>query len=117
MKKKDLIVIILLCVILGAGYFVFLMSQGERKDSIEVYYKKDLIQKIDISKDQTYSFQGDYGVFYLEVKDRQYHAVDVECPNHDCEKVGWVKEGSSKTITCLPNQIYVIQTGSEESLK
>jgi len=113
MKKKDIIVIVVLGVILGVGYLIFQMTQGE-KDTIEVYYKQELIKRIDISIDQIYSFEGSYGEFHLEVKDRQYHAVDVDCPNHDCEKVGWVKEGSAKTITCLPNEIYVIQAGTEE---
>lgn len=112
MKKKDLMMIIGLCVVIGIGYFIFQMNQGE-KEGIEVIYKKEVIDKIDISIDKTYTYEGDYGKFSLEVKDRQYHAINVECPNHDCEKVGWVKEGSTKTIVCLPNDIYVVQTDKE----
>ena len=59
------------------------------------------------------TFKGDYGEFHLEVQDHQYRAVNVDCPNHDCEKVGWVKEGSSKSIICVPNQIYVVQANVE----
>ena len=47
------------------------------------------------------------------MQDHQYRAVNVDCPNHDCEKVGWVKEGSSKSIICVPNQIYVVQANVE----
>ena len=72
-----------------------------------------MIETIDISKNQTYTFEGDYGEFHLEVQDHQYRAVNVDCPNHDCEKVGWVKEGSSKSIICVPNQIYVVQANVE----
>lgn len=114
MKKKDWIVIIGLCIFIAVGYFIFQMTQGQ-KDTVEVYYQKELIETIDISVDKTYTFKGSYGEFHLEVEDHQYHAVNVDCPNHDCEKVGWVKEGSAKTITCLPNEIYVIQSGTEES--
>lgn len=113
MKKKDIIVIIFLAVVIGVGYFVYQLFQGE-KNSVEVYYKNELIEQIDISVDKTYTFKGSYGEFHLEVKDHQYHAVNVVCPNHDCEKMGWVKEGSSKSIICIPNEIYVIQAETQE---
>lgn len=116
MKKKDFIVIIGLLVVLGIGYFLFNMMQGE-KDVVEVYYQNKLVETIDISVDKTYTIQGSYGSFSLEVKDKKYHAVHVECPNHDCEKVGWVSEGSSRSIVCVPNEIYVIQAGTEEQFE
>ena len=102
--------------IVGIGYFIFEMMQGE-KDVIEIYYHNEVIEKIDISIDKTYTFDGDYGKFSLEVKDKKYHAVNVECPNHDCEKVGWVSEGSSRSIVCIPIDIYVIQAGTEEQFE
>ena len=107
MKKKDIILIIGLLVVIGIGYFIFEMMQGDN----------EVIEKIDISIDKTYTFDGDYGKFSLEVKDKKYHAVNVECPNHDCEKVGWVSEGSSRSIVCIPNDIYVIQAGTEEQFE
>ena len=116
MKKKDIILIIGLLVVIGIGYFIFEMMQGE-KDVIEIYYHNEVIEKIDISIDKTYTFDGDYGKISLEVKDKKYHAVNVECPNHDCEKVGWVSEGSSRSIVCIPNDIYVIQAGTEEQFE
>lgn len=116
MKKKDWIVIVGLCIILGVGFFVFQMMQGD-KEIAQVYYQKEMIQEIDLSIDKIYTFEGSYGHFSLEVKDHQYHAVNVECPNHDCEKMGWVKEGSSKEIVCVPNEIYVIQAGTEDQVQ
>lgn len=116
MKKKDIVVIVVLLVVIGVGYLVFSMMQG-KKDVVEVYYKDELIEKIDISVDKTYTFKGSYGKFSLEVKNHEYHAVNVECPNHDCEKMGWVKEGSSKSIICVPNEIYVIQAGNEDQVQ
>ena len=107
MKKKDIILIIGLLVVIGIGYFIFEMMQGE-KDVIEIYYHNEVIEKIDISIDKTYTFDGDYGKFSLEVKDKKYH---------DCEKVGWVSEGSSRSIVCIPNDIYVIQAGTEEQFE
>ncbi|MEG0276927.1 MAG: NusG domain II-containing protein [Coprobacillus sp.] len=116
MKKKDMIVIVILCVILGVGYFVYDMFQG-KKEIVNVYYKNEMIDTVDIAKNETYTYKGSYGKFSLEVKDKKYHAVNVECPNHDCEKVGWVKEGSSLSIVCVPNEIYVIQEGAGDVVK
>lgn len=116
MKKKDFILIIILCIIIGIAYMIYNITQ-EDTNTIEVYYQSELIDTIDISVDATYSYEGTYGTFNLEVKDRQYHATDVECPNHDCEKMGWIKEGSTKSIICLPNEIYVIQSNAEEQIE
>ena len=107
MKKKDLIVIIILVLLIGGGYFVFQLLQGE----------KQVVETIDIKIDKVYTLKGSYGNFSLEVKDGKYHAINVECPNHDCEKVGWVNQGSSKQIVCVPNEIYVIQTGVEDNIQ
>ena len=115
MKKKDIIFIIGLCIVIGIMYLVYEFTQKEKNGEIEVYYHNEVIETIDISKDQTYTFEGDYGVFHLEVKNHQYRAINVECPNHDCEKVGWVKEGSSRSVICAPNDIYVIQPDLESS--
>ena len=74
-----------------------------KKDVVEVYYKDELIEKIDISVDKTYTFKGSYGKFSLEVKNHEYHAVNVECPNHDCEK-NW--DGLKKEVL---NLLFVFQ--------
>lgn len=121
MKKKDLFFIIALTIVLGVGYYFYNASMHsdphkQTKTMVEIYYKKDKIESVDISIDKIYTFQGSYGKFSLEVKDRKYHAINVECPNHDCEKMGWMKEGSSKPITCVPNEIYVIQAGTEDQI-
>ena len=112
MKKKDIIVILVLSVIIGIGYLVMNFIQKD-KDTVEVYFKNEVIETIDLSKDSIYTYKGSYGTFNLEVKEGKYHAVNVECPNHDCEKVGWVQLGQTKEIVCVPNEIYVIQTKTD----
>lgn len=109
MKKKDVIVIGILLLVIGVGYLIFQHMQGEMK-TIDIYYNKDVIKQVSIDKDTVYEFEGDYGKFCLEVKDKKYRAIHVECPNHDCEKVGWVEKGSTKQIVCVPNNIYIIQS-------
>lgn len=108
MKKKDFIIIAILLIIIGVGYFIYSSFISAGSYAI-VYYNNKEIDRVDLSVDNIYTYSGDYGSFSLEVKDHKYHAVNVECPNHDCEKVGWVEEGSSVSIICVPNNIYVQQ--------
>ncbi len=116
MKKKDFIVIAVLLILIGGGYFIFQLLQGE-KDIVEIYYQNKVVETIDIHVNKTYTLQGSYGSFSLEVKDGKYRATHVECPNHDCEKVGWVEAGSTRQIVCVPNEIYVIQSGVEDNIQ
>jgi len=108
MKKKDIIVITVLLLIIGGIYF-FYSSFFNTTEYAYVYYHNEVIDKIDINIDKTYTYKGDYGSFSIEVNHQKYHAVNVQCPNHDCEKVGWVNKGNSTSIICVPNQIYVLQ--------
>ena len=89
------------------------VDKDKEKDTVEVYFKNEMIETIDLAKDKTYTYKGSYGTFNLEVLDGKYHAINVECPNHDCEKVGWVELGQTKEIVCVPNEIYVIQTKTD----
>ena len=66
MKKKDLIVIIILVLLIGGGYFVFQLLQGE-KEVVEVYYKNQVVETIDIKIDKIYTLKGSYGNFSLEI--------------------------------------------------
>jgi len=112
MKKKDFMIIAILLVIVGAGYFIYSMLQTD-KDYAIVYYQNKEIDQIDLNIDKVYTYEGSYGHFSIEVKDHKYHATNVECPNHDCEKVGWVDQGSSVSIICVPNEIYVQQENAK----
>lgn len=108
MKKKDYIIVFILLVICGIGYLFYSMM-NEEKDYAIVYHNNKEVDRIDLSINDIYTYEGDYGSFSIEVKDFQYHAVHVECPNHDCEKVGWVKKDSPISIICVPNMITVQQ--------
>lgn len=72
-----------------------------------VQHGDEVILTFDISKDATYDFKGDYGKMTLEVKDHQFRLINVECPNHLCEQMGWINSESLIPIVCLPNGIMV----------
>ena len=111
MKKKDFLFIFCILLFLIGGYLFF--RAPNKDECVEVYYHEKLVKSIDLNKDGHYIYQGDYGRFEVEVCDHHYRAINVECPNHICEKVGWVEKGSSVPIICVPNDIYIIQKNNE----
>ncbi len=112
MTKKDVKFIVGLCVIsiiVVFGYFLYSLHNYQNHTNVNVYYHNELIEHFDLSKDATYKVEGDVGNMTIEVKDNAYRVINVDCPNHQCEQVGWVKKGSLNTILCVPNDIYIIQ--------
>lgn len=112
MTKKDIKFIIGLCVVsvvLLIGFIIFTSMRAKNIEYANVYYNNEIILRFDINEDDEYSINGDYGEMTIEVKDQKYRVKDVECPNHDCENIGWVKKGSTTVILCVPNNVFINQ--------
>ncbi len=43
----------------------------------------------------------------LELKDGKIRFVNVSCPDHLCEKVGWIGTAEHQTAVCMPNRAAV----------
>lgn len=108
MNKKDMkfIGMALLLVCIGLGIFAFL-SKGKNAQIGIVEYKEKEILTFDLNENKTYSLTGSYGKMTLEVKDSRYRVIDVECPNHNCEQMGWKDADSLTPIVCIPNEIII----------
>ena len=111
MKKKEIYILIgIIVVALAMAIFVyFKKTPNQDEPRATVYHDNDIILVFNVNEDAIYDLVGNYGELHIEVKDGQYRVFDVDCPNHDCEKVGWVIMGSSVPIVCLPNHIMIIQ--------
>ena len=108
MKKKELIIVIILAIIGLIGFFIIRYTR-----SFVTYVKviddhDQVLLKVDINEDAVYEIKGAYGLFHLEVKDGKWHAFDVDCPNHNCEKMGWASKDLNYPIICLPNRLWVV---------
>ena len=109
MNKKDIKLIIGLLIVAVVAFFGFKWykdSQGPDVIGV-VQHGNEIILAFDLDVDDTYEFKGDYGTMHLEVKDRKFRVIDVECPNHICEGMGWIGEDDIIPISCLPNQILI----------
>lgn len=116
MTKRDLkfiAVLSIIAMILSGGYFFYTKTRADKISQVSVYYHNEQIMTFDLDQDATYDLKGDYGMMHIEVKNQAYRVYDVECPNHDCEQVGWVEKGSPKTILCVPNDVFIKQNVEE----
>ncbi len=111
MKKKEIYILIgIVIVALVMSIFVYFKKIPSANEVIATVYHDDkVVLRFDVNEDAIYDLVGNYGELHIEVKDGQYRVFNVDCPNHDCEKIGWVILGSSVPIVCLPNHIMIVQ--------
>ena len=108
MNKKDLKLIIG-CLIVSMIFYIGYLYIGSQfnGDKGIVEYKDEVILEFDINKNDIYEFEGSYGKMCLEVQDKRFRVVDVECPNHNCEQMGWHDTESISPIVCMPNEVVI----------
>lgn len=107
MKKKEIIIVVCMLVIAALGYFgIQLLNKDKTMVSVK-NAKGDVLLTFNLNEDNYYELQGEYGIFHIEVKDGQCRAINVECPNHNCEEVGWISSNNPLPIVCLPNNLVV----------
>lgn len=79
---------------------------------IVVVYRGEIVQWFDSGVDATYTVKGNVGDLTIEVKDGKWHVSKVDCPNHNCEKMGWANVDSILPIQCIPNGIYIVSANA-----
>ena len=107
MKKREALIILIILTTAMLSLLLFHNAYRNKRTVIVKDADNGILLSVPLEKDGYYSVEGKVGAFHLEVKDGSYRAVDVECPNHDCEEVGWVSPASYRPIICLPNGIIV----------
>ena len=69
-----------------------------------------VVLSVDLARepDGMIALGGDYGVpASLEVKDGKIRFVDVDCPDHLCEKAGFIGADGQMAV-CMPNRTAVV---------
>lgn len=113
MKKKEILILAVLAAI--AAVLIVLMkvresaSQDDGGVTVAVYHRNQIVLEFSSAKDAVYTVDGDYGTLDVEVKDGKWHVTNEECPNHVCAQMGWVGPGEFLPITCLPNNVVVVE--------
>ena len=129
MKKREIIILAIIACLSLAGLFFLNRSKIEPNDTpshtpssstnnpegdpkgewIGVIHRGKVILWFDSGVDDIYTVQGLVGRMDIEVKNGEWHISYVDCPNHTCEKMGWMNVDSlGVPITCLPNDILIV---------
>lgn len=114
MKKKEWIILSVAVIIAIAGILVFkLTKKSEPEVLVDVYHRDKIVESFDPSVDATYTIEGDYGTLDVVVKDGKWEVDNEQCPNHICHGMGWVGVDEYMPITCIPNNVVIIQRSND----
>ncbi len=119
MKKIEKLIILGIAIVSVVAIVGFRIYQGVKNsntdtsnETVAIYYRSEIIQTFDPNVDAVYTIEGDYGTLDVEVKDGKWRITNEECPNHVCAGMGWVSQGEYLPITCLPNNVIVVEMTS-----
>lgn len=93
-----------------AGFFVLRERSAAPGASARVTLGSKQILEIPLREEDDYriDLEKDYGVpVSFEVKGGAVRFVDVTCPDHICEKTGFVS-ADGQTAVCMPNRVAVL---------
>ena len=114
MKKSEKMIIMVIFAIAVISYgFFHVYRASDPSDIIQVIHhdeagNQEVILEFDANVDSTYTIDVELGQMTIEVKDGYYHVSQVDCPNHNCEKMGYVNsESVMNVIICMPNGISI----------
>ena len=112
MKTKHWIImiagILTLCIALSVAFL-----RGGEAQFAEVYSDGKLVATFSLAVDQEKTFESDYGINVVTVKDGKIAVTYADCPDGYCMKRGFCNGGAQ--IVCLPNRL-VIRFGGQQDV-
>lgn len=122
-KIFDIFVLVFVTVCIVATIITTNIVFAKDKDnasSVQIYYQNNMVEEIlldDINEHLDFvltkeKYNGLRGDMTISIdKEKGVCISEVNCPNHLCEKMGWVNE-VGVPVVCLPNNVYVIIASS-----
>ena len=113
MKKKEILFVVFIIIVSIIGGAIFYLSNKDAKYANVIFHDSKsgevkTLLRFNINEDNYYELDVPYGKFHIEVKNGQYRATQVDCPNQTCVNVGWVPSlGYYAPIICIPNGITI----------
>ena len=106
-KKRDIVLAAVLLILGITG--VLIVKYGLKSgNTADIYIDDKLVQTIDMSVDDEYTFQTDKGSNTVEVRKKS-----ADCPDKVCVRMG-TKNRNGETITCLPHKLVIEVHGGQE---
>ena len=111
-KKRDIVLAAVLLILGITG--VLIVKYGLKSgNTADVYIDDKLVQTIDKSVDDEYTFQTDKGSNTVEVRNGAVSMKSADCPDKVCVRMG-TKNRNGETITCLPHKLVIEVHGGQE---
>lgn len=114
MKKNDLILILVICIITAASFAVYGFIFNEEGVSVIVSIDGKEYKILSLNEDTILDIPGDAGVNCLEIKNGYVNMLSASCPDQICvyhKEIHCNKE----TIVCLPGKIVIEIRGGQLS--
>ena len=104
--------IILFAVLLaGCGILTAILFFRAPKGTVaNVYRNGECIYSVDLSKvEEPYeiTFSDSHGSNTLRIERGCICVIASDCPDHVCEQMGWIGDGNSAPIVCLPHRLVI----------
>lgn len=114
-KKRDIVLAAVLLILGIVG--VLIVKYGLKTGSTaDVYIDDKLVQTLDMSVDDEYTFQTDKGSNTVEVRNGAVSMKSADCPDKVCVRMG-TKNRNGETITCLPHKMVIeVHCGQEQEV-
>lgn len=116
MKRFDIVIIIGILIVAGGFYFFnWYRTDQMNTDQIvaKVYVDGEIYDTLPINQDKKLTIETEFGRNVVSVHDHGVEMVEANCPDHLCEKIGFVNQIGNQ-IVCLPNRVYVEIVGHSE---
>lgn len=111
-KKRDIVLAAVLLILGITG--VLIVKYGLKSgNTADIYIDDKMVQTIDMSVDDEYTFQTDKGSNTVEVRNGAVSMKSADCPDKVCVRMG-TKNRNGETITCLPHKLVIEVHGGQE---
>ena len=112
MKKNDIILIAVIMII--AVPLVIMLLTRQSGDKVIIKSDGKVIDEISLNKNITRTYETDFGINEIEIKDKKVRVIEADCPGKDCIHKGFINR-NNEIIVCLPHRFEVsISTGKED---
>lgn len=105
MNKNDF-KLILIVIVLVIFLLIFFYKPKEEASFAIVYYKSEIVLKIDLNIDKIYEVNGDNGIVKIEVLNKKIRVIEETSNYNLCSKQGFISN-KGESIICLPNKIII----------
>ena len=110
MKKNDWILVMVILVLAGIGFFIYTSYGRQNAGFVKVTVDGELFGTYSLEKEQEIKIND---TNYLIIRDGQADMIEADCPDQICVDHKTISK-NKETIVCLPNKVIAEIVGGED---